>query len=70
MLEINLINKTKERIDNYEFEIRLPAGILKHWNTVYPTKVRCDVAGLRCFRFDQAGRGPVRPQDQLPNALR
>lgn len=69
MLEINLINKTNDRIENYEFEIRIPSGILKHRTIIYPTEVRCDVPELRCFRFDQTGRSPIRPQDQLPTPI-
>jgi len=68
-LEVNLVNKTNDRIENYEFEIRLPSSILKHWSATYPAEVRCDIPGLRCFRFDQTGRGAVRPHDQLPNPI-
>lgn len=68
-LEINLVNRTNNRIDQYEFEIRLPSSILKHWTAPYPTEIRCNVPGLRCFRFDQNGRGAIRPQDQMVNPI-
>jgi hypothetical protein len=68
-LEVGLVNKTNDRIESYEFEIRLPVGILKHWSGVYPTEERCDIPGLRCFRFNQEGRGSVRPHGQLANPI-
>jgi hypothetical protein len=68
-LEINLVNKTNERIETYEFEIHLPAGILKHWSSVYWGEVQCNIPGLRCFRFNQEARGAVRPHDLLPNPI-
>ncbi len=68
-VEINLINNTNDRIENYEFEVRLPSGILKHWSSVYAAEVPCNFPGLRCFRFNQEGRGAVRPKDQLPNPI-
>ena len=64
-LETTLVNETNNRIENYELEIRLPSGILKHWNTRYPSEVQCNVPGLRVFRFDQSGWGAVRPRDRL-----
>jgi hypothetical protein len=68
-LEINLVNETNYPIEKYELEIRLPSGILKHWNTVYEAEVTSNTPGVRRFRFDQTGRGPVRPHDQLPNPI-
>jgi hypothetical protein len=65
MLEAILVNETNNRIENYELEMRLPASILKHWNHTYPSEVRCNMPGLRCFRFDQTGFGIVRPHDRL-----
>ena len=64
-LEITLVNRTNHPIEKYEFEVRLPSGILQQWNTHYPSEVRCNVEGIRCFRFDQFGRTTVRPHDQL-----
>jgi hypothetical protein len=64
-LEIMLLNGTNRLIEKYEFEVRLPSALLKHWSTTYPTEVRCNIPRLRCFRFDQNGRGALRPHDQL-----
>jgi hypothetical protein len=68
-LEITLANGTNRLIEKYELEIRLPSGILKHWSTTYPTEVRSNIPGLRCFRFDQNGRGALRPHDRLQNPV-
>jgi hypothetical protein len=65
MLETTLVNETNHRIESYELEIRLPSCLLKHWNATYPNEVPCNISGLRCFRFDQSGWGPVRPHDRL-----
>ncbi len=64
VLETTLVNETTTLIDSYELEVRLPSGILKHLNYVYPNEVPCNEPGLRCFRFDQKGFGAVRPRDQ------
>jgi hypothetical protein len=64
-LEITLANGTNRLIEKYEFEIRLPASILTHWSATYPTEVHRNIPGLRCFRFDQNGRGALRPHDRL-----
>jgi len=69
-LAIGLVNETNQPIERYEIEIRLPSGILKHWSTTYPTEDhRKNSPGLRYFRFDQTGRGAVRPHDQLANPI-
>jgi hypothetical protein len=68
-LEITLVNETNRLIEQYQFEIRLPSGILKHWSATYPTEVRRNIPGLRCFRFDQIGRGALRPHDRLQNSI-
>src|SRR6266850_2201672 len=64
-LETSLVNDTNNRIEKYELEMRIPSSLLKHWNSKYPSEVFRKITGLRCFRFDQAGWGPVRPHDQL-----
>lgn len=68
-LEITLVNGTNRLIEKYEFEIRLPSSILKHWSATYPTEVRRNTPGLRHFRFDQNGRGAARPHDRLENPI-
>lgn len=70
ILEIGLVNETNQPIEKYEFEVRLPSGILKHWSTNYTTEVHRNVpAGLRYFRFDQIGRSTVRPHGQLQQPI-
>jgi hypothetical protein len=68
-LEITLANGTNRLIEKYEFEIRLPASIFKHWSATYPTEVHRNIPGLRCFRFDQNDRGALRPHDRLQNPI-
>jgi hypothetical protein len=68
-LEVTLVNATNRLIEKYEFEVRLPSALLKHWSTIHPTEVRCNIPGLRCFRFDQNGRGALRPHDRLQNPI-
>jgi hypothetical protein len=68
-LEITLFNGTNRLIDKYEFEVRLPSSLLKHWSATYPTEVRKNIPGLRYFRFDQNGRGALRPHDRLQNPI-
>jgi hypothetical protein len=68
-LEITLVNSTNRPIEKYEFEVRLPSGILKHWNATYPTEDSRNTPGFRYFRFDQTGRGALRPHDRLQNPI-
>lgn len=64
-LSLSLFNETNERINAYDFEIRIPEGLLKHWNSIYPTEIRpSPEPNYRCFRWSQEGRGPVRPHDR------
>jgi hypothetical protein len=65
-LEMTLGNETNSRIDQYEVEVLLPAGVLKHWSAIYSGEIKpCKVPGMRCFRFDQVGRSGIRPHSQL-----
>jgi hypothetical protein len=63
-LETTLVNNTNDLIEKYQLEVRLPASILKHWNSHFPNEVSSNEPGLRCFRFDQSGFGAVRPRDR------
>jgi hypothetical protein len=64
-LSLLLFNETNERISNYDFEICIPEGLLKHWNTIYPGEIKPSPnANYRCFRWSQEGRGLVLPHDQ------
>jgi hypothetical protein len=68
-LEITLVNETNRLIEKYELEIRIPPALLKHWTTTYPTEFRKNNPAFRSFRFDQNGRGALRPHDQLLNPV-
>jgi hypothetical protein len=69
-LEITLVNGTNRLIEKYEVEVNLPSGILKHWNTTYMTEVRTPTPGdRRYFRFNEDGRGALRPRGQLQNPI-
>lgn len=64
-LSLWLVNETNDRINAYDFEIRLPEGLLKHWSTVYPGEVKpSPEPNYRCFRSSHVGRGPVPPHDK------
>lgn len=63
-LEVSLLNETDSPLEKYEIEVRVPSSILKHWNAKYMDEVRISELGIRSFRFDQSGRGPVRPRDR------
>ena len=64
-LSLLLFNETNERISSYDFEICIPEGLLKHWNSIYPGEIKPSPrANFRCFRWSQEGRGPVLPHDQ------
>jgi hypothetical protein len=69
-LRINLVNGTNRLIEKFELEVRIPSGVLKHWNGSYSTEVRRNIPGFRCFRFDQyGGRGALRPHDGMENPI-
>lgn len=66
LLEVTLVNETNSRIDTHEIELRIPSELMKHSNAKYLSEVASgSPAGMRCFRFDQADSGPVRPHDRL-----
>lgn len=63
-LQVTLVNDTNQRITSYDAEVRIPAGILKHWSAVYPHEVRSDDPSRRRFRFSQQGRSIPGPHDK------
>lgn len=65
-LQVILINDTSERITEYDCEIRLPVGVLKHWSTSYFGEVRSDDPNLRCFRLNESSRGASKPRMLMP----
>jgi hypothetical protein len=65
-LSLWLFNETNERINDYDFEIRIPEGLLKHWGSIYPGEIKPSPEhNYRCFRWSQEGRGPVLPHDKM-----
>jgi hypothetical protein len=62
-LEVNLLNDTNQAVTKLNALVRLPAGILSHWSTIYPTEVKCDDPHVRCFRFDERLCGSIQPHD-------
>lgn len=63
-LEVNLVNDTSQRITTYDCQVRLPAAILKHWSSTFIIEVHSDVPGYRCFRFNEAQAGALKPRDK------
>jgi hypothetical protein len=53
-LSVSLINDSSQRITNFNCQVRLPAGILKHWSAMYPSEVKSDDQRYRCFSFDES----------------
>lgn len=61
-LIVNLVNNSNQRIISLNCLIRLPAGILKHWSSSYPTETKSDNHRYRCFSFDEKNTGPIAPR--------
>ena len=61
-LSISLVNDSNQRITSLNCQVRLPAGILKHWSASYPTEVKSDEQRYRCFSFDETFKGPIPPR--------
>jgi hypothetical protein len=65
ILEVTLVNDTDQRITEYDGEIFIPSGILKHFHANYPGEHPSSDPHLRRFRFDQSNAGGLRPRDRL-----
>lgn len=68
MVRLSLINNSNQRITQYNGEIAIPAGVLSHWNSHYPTEIRTKAKAAdtrRRFRFDETGRGTIVPHDRM-----
>lgn len=50
-LSLMVSNNTNEQISNYEAELTVPAGLLKHWTASYLDEVQTSDRSVRCFRF-------------------
>jgi hypothetical protein len=57
----SLINDSNQRLTSLNCLVRLPAGILSHWSSSYPTETKSEDARYRCFSFDETANGPVAP---------
>jgi hypothetical protein len=64
-LGVNLVNDSDNRIASFNCQVRVPAGILKHWSQHYPSEVRSDDPNYRCFSFDEGGRGQIPPRETM-----
>jgi len=60
-LVVSLVNDSNQRIASLNCLVRLPAGILKHWSSIYPTETKSDNPRYRCFSFDEKSNGPIAP---------
>ena len=64
-LEVTLINDTNQRINAYDLEVRLPAGILKHFSATYPAEVESNDRRYRRFRYSRSSpEGVVGPRER------
>lgn len=65
-MELTLVNDTTQQITEYEYELRLPAALLKHWDAsaYYVGEVPCEDSGYRCFRSGLALQPAIGPRDR------
>jgi hypothetical protein len=61
-INIQVVNDTNNRIEQYVGKLSMPDAFLKHWNETYFDS-SVDAEGNRSFKFDQTGRGPIDPHD-------
>ena len=61
-LAVSLVNDSNQRITNLNCQVRLPAGILSHWSSLYPSETKSDDPRYRCFSFDESANGPIAPR--------
>lgn len=61
-LVVSLVNDSNQRITSLNCLVRLPAGILSHWSSLYPTETKSDDSRYRCFSFDEKANGPIAPR--------
>lgn len=62
-LVVSLVNDSSQRIAKLDCQVRLPAGILKHWSATHPSEVKSDDPRYRRFRFDENHTGVIQPHD-------
>ena len=64
-LEVILNNDTAQRIERYNCELCIPAGLLKHWGARYTLEVPNADTSTRKFRMDERQFGEVQPHDKV-----
>jgi hypothetical protein len=69
-LVVTLVNDTSQRVTEYDCEVTLPVGILKHRDGKILAEVRSNEPNRRRFRFDETLRGAPKgrvlmPRDQM-----
>ena len=65
-LSVNLVNDSNQRITSFNCQVRLPAGILKHWSAHNPVEVKSDDQRYRYFSVDEKFKGPIAPHQTIP----
>jgi hypothetical protein len=66
-LVVTLINDTSQRITEYDCEVRIPVGLLKHRDSKNLSEVRSDEPNRRRFRFDETLKGSAKPRVLSPH---
>jgi hypothetical protein len=61
-LVVSLVNDSNQRITSFNCLVRLPAGILTHWSSTYPTETSSADPRYRCFGFDEKTTGSIAPR--------
>jgi hypothetical protein len=73
-LEATLVNDSNEKIEGWDGQLRVPAGILDQWSKAtsprmrprldFVREVKCEEAQQRCFRFSSEEFDSVAPHDR------
>jgi hypothetical protein len=58
---VTVINDTNNRFADFNAQLRIPSGLLKHWSTTYSGEVASADPRHRCFSVDEVGRGAISP---------
>jgi hypothetical protein len=69
-LVVTLVNETSQRVTEYDCEIRIPVGLLKHRNEKSLSEVKSNEPNRRCFRIDETARGSAKPRVVMPHDKR
>jgi hypothetical protein len=63
-VKLKIANQTNGTIEKYDGLFRVPAGVLKHWSASYMGEETSDDPLYRRFRFNQFGKGSIRPHSE------